>query len=82
MRSMDELITAPDKHSGDRYHYNDPKVGEVGPPFSIPAIIRSLGSRGIKATMEDRAMEPHTHLMILLTIIFLIALVMGGVILF
>ena len=65
--------------SSDPYHYHDPEVGEVGPPFSIPSFLSSVGKRGITATMKDGSLEPHSHLIILLSIVLLIALISGAV---
>lgn len=61
----------------DPYHYYDPEVGEEGPPFSLMKFFSSIRKRGIMATIKDRSLEPHAHLIILLSIVLLIALISG-----
>lgn len=65
--------------SSDPYYYHDPEVGEEGPPFSIPRFFSSIGKRGIAATVRDRSQEPHSHLIILLSIVLVLALISGAV---
>ena len=76
---MEELIERPEV---DEYHFFDPDVGEEGPSFSPGKFFSSIGRRGLKATMKDRAMEPHSHLIGLLSIVLIMALGVGAILLF
>ncbi len=76
---MEELIERPGE---DEYHFFDPDVGEEGPSFSIGRFFGSIGRRGLKATMKDRAMEPHSHLIGLLSVVVIMALGVSAILLF
>ena len=53
------------------------EIGEEPPEVSIGIIINAFRTRGIIDTLNDEAMGPHTHLFVLLSIIFLIASIIG-----
>ena len=57
------------------------EIGEEPPEFSIKDLLRSFRTRGIKATLDDENIGPHSHLVVLLGIIFLISIVIGAYIL-
>ncbi len=61
----------------DPYHYHDPDVGEEGPAFSVGEFFRSVGKRGLKGTLRDKAMEPHAYLITLLSIFIIMAISVG-----
>lgn len=63
----------------DPYYYHDPDVGEEGPAFSVGEFFRSVGKRGLKATLRDPAIEPHAHLITLLSIVLVMAIGAGVV---
>ena len=63
----------------NRYPGTNPEIGDEPPEFSIGTIISMFRERGIVNTLDDEAYGPHTHLLLLLSIVFLIALIIGAV---
>jgi hypothetical protein len=53
------------------------KVGEEPPDVSIGLLIKSFRTRGINATLEDENIGPHSHLFLLLCLVFLISILIG-----
>jgi len=53
------------------------EIGEEPPEVSIGSILLAFRTRGFVDTMNDEAMGPHTHLFVLLSIIFFIAIIIG-----
>lgn len=50
------------------------------PGFSIPKIFATISKRGAWKAMDDEAMGPHVHLFYLLIMVFVIAVVIGIVV--
>ena len=59
--------------------FGDTEIGDEPPDVSVGLILSNFRKRGIVATLNDEALGPHTHLMLLLSIVFIIALIIGGV---
>ena len=53
------------------------EIGEEPPEVSIGSIVKAFQTRGFVDTMNDEALGPHTHLFVLLSIIFFIAVIIG-----
>ena len=53
------------------------ELGEEPPDASIGSIISSFRTRGFKETLNDEGMGPHTHLFVLLGLVFFIAVFVG-----
>lgn len=50
------------------------------PKFSIPKIFATISKRGAWKAMDDEAMGPHVHLFYLLIMVFVIAVIIGIVV--
>lgn len=53
------------------------EIGEKPPVFSFGLLFASIQRRGLIETLNDEALGPHTHLLLLLSIVFLIAIIIG-----
>jgi hypothetical protein len=53
------------------------EVGDEPPEVSISSIISTFRTRGIIDTLNDEVLGPHVHLFLLLSLIFLIAIIVG-----
>ena len=53
------------------------EIPDEPPKVSIGSIIENFRTRGLVATLDDEVLGPHTHLFVLLSIVFLIAIIIG-----
>jgi hypothetical protein len=53
------------------------EIGEEPPQVSIGGLINSFRTRGINATLNDENIGPHSHLLLLLSLVFLISIIIG-----
>ena len=53
------------------------EIGEEPPKVSFGILLDNFRSRGFKETMNDESLGPHTHLLLLLSMIFLISIIIG-----
>jgi hypothetical protein len=56
---------------------NKQEIGETPPEVSISSLINTFRKRGIMATLDDENLGPHTHLLLLLGIVFIISIIIG-----
>jgi len=68
-----------DEESIDVEEYTDTEIGDEPPDVSIGLLFSTFRKRGIVDTLNDEALGPHTHLMLLLSIVFIIAIIIGGI---
>ena len=54
-----------------------PDVGEEPPELSIGNIIAAFREKGIMNAINDESMGPHTHLVLLLALVFFLAIIIG-----
>ncbi len=54
-----------------------PEVGSEQPDASIGSIIGTFRDKGIIGAIDDESMGPHTHLAFLLSLVFLLAIIIG-----
>jgi hypothetical protein len=57
------------------------EIGENPPEFSISELLNSFRTRGFLATLDDENIGPHSHLIVILGIVFLISIIIGAYIL-
>ena len=53
------------------------EISEEPPEFSIGNLITTFREKGIINALNDEAMGPHTHLFLLLTLVFFLAIIIG-----
>ncbi len=63
-----------DEYSGGSL---EQEIGDEPPEMSIGSIINTFRTRGIIDALNDEVMGPHTHLFLLLSIVLLIAIIIG-----
>ena len=54
-----------------------PELGDEPPAVSIGIIINSFKTRGFMNTINDEGIGPHVHLFVLLSIVLMLAVIIG-----
>ncbi len=66
-----------DDKADERIYQDIDEVGEEPPEFSIGLLLHSFRTRGFFQTLNDENIGPHSHLIVILGIVFIISILIG-----
>jgi len=54
--------------------YDDDRISDTAPSYSLPKVLSTIRRRGIVRSLEDPEQGPHVHLTLLLTTVFIVSM--------